>query len=280
MFRHGFLGVLAAAFCVAGCGGGSPKPEEPLAAGGSGSLGSGGLAGSVAPPSGGSSGRPPPSVYYASFVAETQPGEGPALVFFKNDTKFIMSLWLAQSAFIAVPSGSTAGPKLAASAAIVADTTTGQHKENACVVFPIAKIDGPKELEPGLSYSMSIALDAALGFVGTLSEAPAVPFVAVRAEVLDRTSNAFKPSRLAFTPQGLRDTQALRFITYDKSPTPYKYAGPGKFSASISFVAGNGDSFAGSEPVTLTGRAGFTVVVDDVPVDRAAAVVPLNKANE
>lgn len=243
-------------------------------------MGSGGAAGGPEAPLGGSGGRPDAAVLYASIVAEGKPGEGPALVSFQNDTKFVMSLWLAEAVFIAVPSGATLGPELAASAAVEAETTTGQHKDNACVQFSISKVIGPSMLEPGRSYSMSVVLDEAIGFVGTLSEGPMVPFVAVRAQVFDRTSDAFRPSRLVLDVRGARETRSVRFATYDEGHTLYQHAGSGELSAAISFVAASGKRYVGTEPVTVGGTPGFTVVVDEAPVDRAAAVVPLNAKAE
>ena len=83
-----------------------------------------------------------------------------------------MTLWMEQAAFVAeIPPGTTAGPMLAASAAVETDTTTGKHIENACVQFAgIAALSGPTELTPGKHYSMSIAFTEGVGFVGVLTE--------------------------------------------------------------------------------------------------------------
>lgn len=230
--------------------------------------------------SGGTGGRPTPSVMYASFKVETEAGEGPALLSFQNDTKFSMSFWLSQAVFLAVPEGSTVGPQLAVSAAVEVETTTGQHKDNACVRSPIAKVLGPAELEPGLAYTMSVALDEAIGFVGTLTEAPTLPFVAVRAQVFDRTSDGFVPSRVELDTEGLRETRSLRLTTYDEGRTMYQLAGAEALITTIRFTAGNGERFVGTEPITLGGSAGYTVTVADEPVDRAGAVVALKKTTE
>ncbi|MBK8999799.1 MAG: hypothetical protein IPM35_29120 [Myxococcales bacterium] len=280
MFRGGVVSAFLVAMAGTACGGEPPERGESPAAGGSSSLASGGAAGAAPAPSGGSGGRSTPSRLYASFVPAAEPGDGPALVWFQNDTEFSMSLWLGQAAFLAIPSGQTAGPQLAASAAVEADTTTGQHKENACVRLAIAKVIGPSELAPGLAYSMSVSLDETLGFVGTLVEEPTPPFVAVRAEVHDSTSDAFTPSRLQLTLSGGRAASTVRFVTYDDGRTTYQHAGPGELTAAVTFTAGNGDRFVGSEPVTVGGVSGYTVVVDRAPVDRSSAVVPLNKTME
>jgi hypothetical protein len=219
-----------------------------------------------------------PSVLYASFIEETDAGEAPALVAFQNDTKFIMSLWLGQAEFIAIPSGLSVGPELAASAAVETDTTTGQHKNGACVKFPINKFDGPSVLDPGQSYSMHIALDPVLGFVGSLTEEQPRPFVGVRAKVLDPTSDAFHPSRLHLAllgnhPDGRGGSPS--FTTYDENRTNYVNAGTTAFTAMLTFSAGSGKRYAAAGAVEIPVAPGYTVEVDVEPRAGAAAVVAL-----
>lgn len=221
-----------------------------------------------------------PSVLYASFIEETDAGEAPALLAFQNDTKFIMSLWLGQAEFIAIPSGLSVGPELAASAAVETDTTTGQHKNGACVKFPIHKFDGPSVLEPGQSYSMHIALDPELGFVGALTEASPQPFVSVRAKVFDPTSDSFHPSKLHLdllgeNPEGRGGSPS--FTTYDENRTNYVNAGTSAFAAQLRFSAGNGKRYAAADSVEIPIAPGYTVEVGVEPRAGAVAVVTLEE---
>lgn len=272
MIALGRLTLLSVAF-VAGCGSDAAPASDPSLP----EVGSSGdrtvealpIAGTVLPP-----------VLYASFVAETTAGEGPALVTFQNDTKNVMSFWLGQAEFIAVPSGWQVGPELSASAAVETDTSTGKHMPNgACVKFPMAKFVGPPVLDPGQGYFMVLALDLELGFVGTLTEAAAPPFVGLRAKVFDPSSDSFNPSRLRVELVGsgpARSTPSPLFTTYDENRTSYKYVGEGPLAAELTFSSGSGQRYAG-DPVEVSGAPGYTVVVDDESVADAAAVVTLDE---
>ncbi len=189
-----------------------------------------------------------------------------------------MSLWLAQATFVAVPAGKTVGPDLTASGAVENDTTVGKHQSGLCIQFRLKTYVGPAVLDPGKSYSMKITFDNTNGFVGTLTEAPAIPFVALRAEIHDPTPDSFAPSILSVNLAGERN--AARWEVYDENTTGWLYAGSEAFAATIDFVDRSGRRFASSELFDLGGFPGYTVVVDEQPITGASKIISLEEAPE
>jgi len=269
------------AFALTACGSDAGPAADAAGSGGVVVSGSGGtliVGGSSSGGSGGSAsggeGGAPIDVFYASAFAETTVGESPALVRFQNDTKFTMTLWLEQAAFEAVPAGSLSHSLLASSAAVEFDAKTGKHIEDACVQFPLSAFSGPNQLSPGGHYTMSVALDENIGFVGVLSETSGEPFVGLRAIILDPSTNAFNPSALSLG--SARGQVAVKWRVSDHERTAYAYAGKGTASGLLRFVSGDERKYVASEPLELTGAPGYTLVVDAQPMDDAVVVIALH----
>ena len=88
---------------------------------------------------------------------------------------------------------------------------------------------------------------------------------------------AFRPSHLSLDPPE-RGSARLRWHVYDDYRTPYSYAPAGKVSGTLRFVSGDDRHYAGAEPVELEGAPGYSIVVDDEPVENAALVIQLHPA--
>lgn len=263
--------VLTCLLFVGACGSESPEPAggprlvSAASGGGVGDAGGAGGAGGASVAS---------KTMQASFVAETEAGAGPALLTFVNDTNALMSLWLGQAIFIAIPQGQTVGPALTVSAAVEDDTTAGEHIEGQCVQFRLKKYVGPAGLTPGKHYSMSVTYDAVNGFVGTITEIAPQPFVAVRAEIhVPITSTFDPPPVLTLDLSGQRGP--TEFSVYNANPTNYVFAGLGQLSAKLAFADRHGTRFEAAGRVVLGGAPGYTVVVADQAIEGAEAVVPL-----
>lgn len=269
--------LFACLLFAGGCGSG-PDAAEPGGGARVVSAGSGGSAADAAAGGTGGAGAVASKTMHASFVAESKAGAGPALVSFVNDTNVLMSLWLGQATFIAVPQGETVGPALAASAAVEDDTTAGEHVEGQCVQFRLKKYVGPAGLTPGKHYSMNVTYDAVNGFVGTLTEVATYPFVAVRAEIHVPITSTFEPAVLTLELSGQRGLTT--FSVYNENPTQYFLAGPGAFSTPLAFVDRHGKRFTSTAPVSVSGAPGFTVVVSEDAVSGATVVVPLHEGSK
>jgi len=265
--------VLTCLLFVGACGSESPEPAggpHVVSAGSGGGVGDAGGAGGSSVAS---------KTMQASFVAETEAGAGPAMLTFVNDTNVLMSLWLGQAIFIAIPQGQTVGPALTVSAAVEDDTTAGEHVEGQCVQFRLKKYVGPAGLTPGKHYSMSVTYDAVNGFVGTITEIAPQPFVAVRAEIhVPITSTFDPPPVLTLNLSGQRGP--TEFSVYNANPTNYVLAGLEQFSTKLTFVDRFGTRFKSANRIKLGGAPGYTVVVADQAVEGAEAVVPLLEVGE
>lgn len=265
----GFL-VLAAA-CLGACG----EAGEPASNGGHGSLVPGGFDGGGNGGTAGTAQQPVPAQFVASFVAETEPGAGPAFVTFHNKTPNIQSLWVAGAEFIEVPAGEKRGPEFTASANVEQDTTTGKHENDRCVAVPLKSYSGPNSLAPGKHYAMGITPDGP-GYIGDLSEVTGDAFLAVRVRVQDRAATPFDAARVEFdfgAPGG-----PTQWSLYDAEPTRYVMAGTDSVTLKVHFVGAAGGNYAGNTPVTLAGAPGYTVVIaeEEVPGATQSILLPRN----
>ncbi len=135
--------------------------------------------------------RPKP-VMQASFVAEDQPGDGPALLRMFNDTPDqVLSLTLDDNqeyALYLIDPLAVSDYTITASDDMFADAILSIHSGESCVRKPFAEMTGPLALEPGHAYAIRVAIDG--GFVGLIEEeAVPEPFIGVRAHVADPSAS-------------------------------------------------------------------------------------------
>jgi hypothetical protein len=263
---------IALAAMVVACGGEEPSgAPEPFIVGDSGTGGSSGSAGAV----GNDAAAGQPSLH-ASFVVESAPGKGAAMISLVNQTQFVMSMWVEQAVFFGVLPGSGTGPDLAISSNLIDDTTFGRHtSQGTCVQFRLKTLQGVAAMQPGKYYSATITFDDYDGFMADVSEVPGNgPYMALRAEISDPATGSFKPSELAVDLSGQR--HRAYFQTYDKTPTSYVYAGAERVVIrSLSLTDRSGRRHVSERGLELEGDVAYTIKIEAQPVASAAASVAL-----
>ncbi len=254
------------AFCAAAilvsCGGHAAKNHA---------TGGGGSSGSSTAISSSSTGPSAP-VFYASLVAETQPGEAPAYLSLENDTDVYLSLWIGGAAWIAVPAGTTTDAQLSWTADIAKEIKIGYCLPNggSCVTFHPNIKSGPNAWTPGKYY-----LVTATGTKGSvdldMAEVAGEPFVAIRGWDVPHVAggNALNIEFGGGVPP-------IAFETPYGTTTPYQLVAKSSEPqiARVRFtVEGSADGKERSAdfPAKLTGASGFTVVIDKMAAPGAIA---------
>jgi hypothetical protein len=244
-----------------------------LACGGHDSNAGSGGAGAVAATVGATSSTGPSApVFFASIVAEKQPGEAPAFLSLKNSTDVYLSLWLGGATYIALPAGETGEPQLSWTADVAAEIKIGYCLPDggSCVTFKPNIKSGPNLFAPGKYYG--IAASGTKGGVDLdIAESSGEPFVALRA--LDKPHLAGgNMVKIEF-----ENAAPIELETPYASPTGYTLVAKGSTSSAtlsrITFTVVGSDSktVSTATPVKLSGASGFTVVIDTSPVSGAVA---------
>lgn len=265
----------AVSFCLAisGCGDG----EEPANGSSGGAAGGGvGNTGGESAMGGAAGGGAAPPMLFASFVAETEPGEAPAQVRFANDSSLSLSLWVEQAFFYATEPFTTTEPQLASCAAVRDHAQLGLHQGDFCFTLRFQEVTGPDVLTPGHSYVFAATADLVEGYYGYVSDEGPADFVGLRARMFDPAGVGISPARLRV--QLPTEDAELAFQSYETRPTAYQAVDTAaKEIGALTFTSTSGQAYASGadEPLTLVGAPGFTVWIDLAPSEDAIAVVPL-----
>ncbi len=214
---------------------------------------------------------------FVSFVAETEPGQAPALVHLDNATAFVVTLQVGGANFlqIAIEDVPTLEPQLAVSADVLADTKIGYHEDKsegaACVFLTLDELTGPNQLEAGVSYSLEVTGDSYETLALKVVElGPAPAFVAVRGW---RKAQIPGTTTLELTPAGASTPQLFDLSL--GSVGQYVSLGTTNLQLeAISFETPS-QTFSAQDSATLSGAFGFTAVVDDEELANAATAVEL-----
>ncbi len=215
---------------------------------------------------------------FVSFVAEDEPGAGPAMLRMYNDTEAqILSLTLPTGeafAFYLIEGQAVSEYALIASDDMVEDTILSLHTLDTCIRRPLNAVYGPTSLEPGRAYGIHISLED--GYVATIEEeATPEPFVGLRA-LIDDPAKATKVGAES-TLYLATDAGELAFEdVYGELPAPFsKYDAAGLALGSLRFVDLAGAEHTAEGPFNLSGSFGYTIYVDEAPVDGAAQAIQL-----
>jgi hypothetical protein len=215
---------------------------------------------------------------FVSFVAEDGPGAGPAMLRMYNDTEAqILSLTLPTGeafAFYLIEGQSVSEYALIASDDMVEDSILSLHTLDTCIRRPLDAVYGPTALEPGRAYGIHISLGD--GYVATIEEeAPPEPYVGLRA-LIDDPAKATKVGAES-TLYLSTDAGDLSFEdVYGDLPAPFsKHDFAGLALDGLRFVDLGGVEHVAGGPINLSGSFGYTIYVDELPVDGAAETIPL-----
>jgi hypothetical protein len=255
--------ILLTALCFSGCG-----EQAAESSGGSADGGAGGQGGAPAAE----------PALFVSFVAEEGPGAGPAMLRMYNETEGqILSLTLPTGeafAFYLIEAQSVSEYALIASDDLVEDTILSLHTLDTCVRRPLEAVYGPTSLEPGRAYGMHISLED--GYVATIEEeAMPGPYVGLRA-LIDDPAKANKVGAES-TLYLSTDAGDLAFEdVYGELPAPFsRHDISGLALDGLRFVDLAGVEHMAEGPINLSGAFGYTIYVDELPVDGAKHTVAL-----
>lgn len=216
---------------------------------------------------------------YVSFVSETGPGAGPALLRMFNDTEAqILSLTLPTGeafAFYLIEAQAASDYALVASDDMFEDAILSLHTLDTCIRRPFSAINGPLSLEPGRAYAIHIALED--GYIADIVEEESPdPYVGMRA-LIDDPAKATKVG--AETTLFLStDIGELSFEdVYGSLPAPFLRVDAGELAVDqIRLVDLAGVEHTAEGPFSLSGAFGYTVYVGPEPVEGAAHEVALS----
>lgn len=215
---------------------------------------------------------------FVSFVSEDGPGAGPAMLRMYNDTEAqILSLTLPTGeafAFYLIEGQSVSEYALIASDDMVEDSILSLHTLDTCIRRPLNAVYGPTSLEPGRAYGIHISLDD--GYVATIEEEAAPePYVGLRALIDDpaKATQVGAESTLYLST----DAGELAFEdVYGELPAPFSKHDSDELALDrLRFVDLGGMEHVAEGPFNLSGSFGYTIYVDEAPVDGAAQVIPL-----
>ncbi len=225
----------------------------------------------------------PPLV--ASFVAEDEAGDAPALLRMFNDTPDqILSMTLddgREYAFYLIDPLAASDHVITMSDDMLEDAVLSIHTFDSCVRKPFASMTGPMVLEPGHAYAIHVTVED--GFAGVIEEeAMPEPFFGVRAHVFDpAASTTPAPAQLVLSMAGDPAGEVLYDTIFSELPEPYTYVPGAKLELEkIRFVDRAGVPHEASSPVVLEGAYGYTVHIDDAALEGAAITVPLDDLRE
>ncbi len=260
------LGVLIGV-ALAGCSGEpSPAGSDPVVVG----MGGGGQVDAGA--EGDASGDSGQSVLYASIVAETEPGDAPAEVVFVNESSQVLSLWVEQAWFDGIEAFATSGPQLAASKTLRHHSQVGFHQGDFCFTLRFKEITGPDVLVPGHAYAFAATADPVDGYFGFVTDQGPKSFTGLRARMFDPAGLGASPAQLRID---LSSGGELSFQSYETTPTAYQAASAEVVALTFTSTTGQVFSSDIADPIATPEAPGFTVWVDDAPIDGAIQVVTL-----
>ncbi len=215
---------------------------------------------------------------YVSFVAEEGPGAGPAMLRMYNDTEAqILSLTLPTGeafAFYLIEGQSVSEYALIASADMVEDAILSLHTLDTCIRRPLNAVYGPTALEPGRAYGIHISLED--GYVATIEEeATPAPYVGLRA-LIDDPAKATKVGAESTLYLSTEAGELAFEDVYGDLPAPFsKHGIAGVALDGLRFVDLAGVEHEAAGPVNLSGSFGYTIYVDEMPVDGATQTIAL-----
>lgn len=243
----------------------------------------GGGSSSSAATTGGGGGEVAPLVFHASFVAETTPGQAPALLRLANDVvdeKLAITLPDGEPyAFFAVDELTTTDYLPVAVTTPVEEVIVSVHTtESLCIRILFEEIAGVQVLEPLHAYTIHVTLPDE-GFAAEIVEdaAPA-PFVGLRAQVDDPKALS-KATATSLTLEVGGAALAFEKIFFPELPVRYELLPAGALAVdALRYVAGDGSAHELAAPLTLAEAPGYTVVIAPEPVAGAAATAELARA--
>ncbi len=215
---------------------------------------------------------------FVSFVAEDGPGAGPAMLRMFNDTEAqILSLTLPTGeafAFYLIEGQSVSEYALIASDDMVEDSILSLHTLDTCIRRPLNAVYGPTSLEPGRAYGMHISLED--GYIATIEEEAAPePYLGLRA-LIDDPAKATKVGAESTLYLSTAAGDLAFEDVYGDLPAPFsKHEIAGLAVESLRFVDLAGVEHVAQGPFSVSGSFGYTIYVDEMPVDGAAEAVPL-----
>ncbi len=254
--------ALALAFGCSSAPGGGAAPVASSASG----------PGTTQAASSSSTGTAEPSLV-ASFVAETEAGEAPALLHLVNASDALyVTFQIGRANFNAIPPGQTAAPQLSFSADVRADLKLGYHDPSlgggGCIFFKPKLMNGPNAWVPGRRYQVEATGTEPSDVVLDITEHEGAPFMGVRA-----WNKAAVPGTTAVWLEVAGGSPPLELVTViPEVPSSYVLLAEGSEPAvEVTRVrfAMNGQDLAADLTVELTGAAGFTAVIDSKAVDGA-----------
>lgn len=258
---------------------GSSDDGAASSAAGAGGAG-GGLEGGAG--QGGSTGGAPGSdPLVLSVIAESGPGNEPAMVrFFNDSTDLLLSLAIGDGqayAFVEVPTGMTT-PFLPKALIDLQDwVEVGVCDADICVAWPVDEFVGPGDLMPGLAYTMRVEDTAPNEFrLEVIEEPPPAPFVGARVKI-EAPGNG-PPDKAVRLDVSLDDADDLVFEdSYESyAPSQYVQVADGQLAISgIEFRDRSNRIFASDEAQTLDASLGYTLVVSTQPADGAVYTATL-----
>lgn len=225
--------------------------------------------------------EPAKKVLHASFVAEKQAGDAPALLRLFNDTPDqILSLTLddGQSyTFYLIEPLAVSDYEITTSDDMWTDAILSIHTTDSCVRKPFAEMTGPLALEPGHAYGIHVTIEE--GFAAAIEEEGSPePYIGIRAHVADPAgSSTPAPSKLTLSVAGSSPGEVVFETIFTEYPEPYVRVPGSKVELEkIHFVDRAGLAHETSSPVVLEGSHGYTIYVDDEVRDGAEIDVPLD----
>lgn len=272
MGSSGFLtwfGTAALLLAAACSGASSATPDD----GGEGGGDAGGATTSTS--AGGAGAGPATQTWKAGFLAETEPGQGPAALSFFNDSTAIMSGVVRETTFWQIAPGTTEPWQLAISADVQADATLGYHESfspQAPCSFLQVTVSGVSELQPGQGYLYRV-FDDGNTYGGEITEdAAPPPFVGLRAYV---GSPLPAGSKLSLTVDG--SSEPVVFDLLQSETTVYSRVDLEAASITDLILSSpNGDQHVGQADVVLEGAPGFTIYLGFSPPDEATGLTVLS----
>jgi hypothetical protein len=215
---------------------------------------------------------------HASLLAETEPGQGPALLSLVHATSHFVTLELGGALFYKIGATEEAPPQLSASADVQGNVKVGycdvKDQETPCVFVRLDAFMGPNALVPGKSYEMRVAKDVAQNAWSLeVGEVPGPSFRALRALGGDFETGA---RRIDVTLSG---GVAVGFdLPLSGAATPYTMLqGAASSMASVTYVDSKGETYSGAMTAAFEGASGFTVLVDKTPHPNALGSTELDR---
>lgn len=222
-----------------------------------------------------------PDPLLVAVLAESGPGNEPAMVRFFNDTASdLLNLALPDGqvfAFIEVPAGITTPYVPKALVGLQGGVEVGVCNTGICVTWPLDELVGASDLMPGLAYTLRVEDTAANEFLlEVIEDAPPAAFVGAR--VLVQAPGSGPPDKAVQLRLSLDGAEELTFEdAYDTSyPSQYLAVADDRLSITgLEFRDRANQVFVSDEAQTLEGSLGYTLVVTTQPIEGAVFTATL-----